>query len=162
MAGLLIKSIYILASLSIGVYLYYWSSVFKKIGSSTLKELNEDENGDDLVNESETKAINYFGIIVFILIGITIWSFIGVTIGRIASIITLNVFLKWIVYVLMFFVFLRFPFGFANKMVKKSHDFEHFPEKIFFSFTMIVSYILSICCFESIPNFLKFHLGYLN
>ncbi len=160
---ILIIIAYLFISLTVGIYLYYWSSLFKKIGSSTAEELNEGKEIDEYhINESEAKGYNYFGAIVFVVLGITIWSLLGITIGKIASNITNHGILKWTVYVLMYFIFLRFPFGVGNKMVKRSYDFKHFPEKIFFSLTMIVSYIVSICCFDSLPQFMKWHLVFLN
>jgi len=147
---------------TIGLYLYNWSSIFKKIGSSTIYEINEGESEEDFANESEAKLVNKFGTITFLFIGIAIWTLLGIAVGKIASGMTeINV-LRWFLYVLLYFVFLRLPFGAGNKMVKKSFNFERFPEKIIFSIFMILSYILSICCYEIIPQFLKWHLFFLN
>ncbi len=159
----LIRVGYLVVSLTVGIYVYYWSSTFKKLGSSTMDELNEgDEEEDDMVDESEMKGINYFGTGVFIIIGVIVWTLLGVTIGRIALEITENKLLKWLVYFFMYFFFLRFPFGVANKMVKRSYGFKVFPEKIIFAIVMIASYILSICCYEKLPEALKWHLKFLN
>ena len=158
--GLLIKSGYLIASIVIGIYLYYWSSNFKKMGDSTTAELNEDEEAsEELVDEKETKFINYFGTFAFIIIGTIIWTHLGMTAGKIASDLSENSIIRWIGYVLIYFIFLRFPFGVGNKMVKRSYEFERFPEKIIFVIVMILSFALSICCYDSFPQFLKWHLS---
>lgn len=158
----LIKTGYIIASIIIGLFCYYWSSSFKKIGILSTHQLNKgDLKGQKPVNEFEVKIINYFGTITFLIIGTIIWLLLGITIGKIASDITGHKILKWVVYVLMYFLCLRFPFGVGNKMVKRSYDFKRFQEKILFSFVMITSYIISICCFEKLPAILKWHLKYL-
>ena len=159
---ILIKIGYILGSLFLGIYVYFWSSTFKKLGLSTREELNEGEEiPEEMVDELETKWINYFGTTVFILIGIIIWTLIGITIGRITSQITDQPILKWIAYFLMYFIFLRIPFGVGNKMVIKSYDLEFLPEKIIFAIFMVVAYVWSICCYDSLPSFLKWHLCFL-
>jgi len=159
---LLIKIGYIAASVIVGGYIYVWSSTFKKLGSSTMEEFNEgEEEEEELLSESETKMTNYIGTSVFVLLGIIIWILQGVTVGKIASDITDNNLLKWPVYFFMYFIFLRFPFGVTNKMVKRSYDFESLPEKIVFVIVMIAAYIISICCYESLPDFLKWHMSLL-
>ncbi len=147
----------------IGVAIYFWSSIFKKLGIMSQEELNEEgEKEEDLVTASETTFVNYLGSVIFLLIGITVWSYLGITIGKIASDITQHSILKWIVYVFVYFIFLRFPFGVGNKMIKRSYAFEKFPEKILFSFVMIASYVFAICCYKVIPWFFKWHLQLLN
>jgi len=159
----LIKITYLFIVLTVGTYLYYWSSNFKKLGASTMKELNEEEeNKEDLFNESETKMLNYFGTTMFIIIGVLIWTILGITVGKIAADITDKNFLKWLVYFLMYFIFLRFPFGVGNKMVKRSYSFNRLPEKFIFFIVIIASYILSICSYDKLPQLLKWHLYYLN
>ena len=159
----LLRIAYVLLSIIIGLYIYTWSSTFKKLGWSTIEELNEgEESEEEIVNESETRIINYFGITAFLIIGIIVWTLLGITIGKIASDITDNWILKWIVYVIIYFAFLRIPFGVGNRIVKRSYEFEGFPEKIVFSIMMISSYIISICCYENLPQILKWHLKLLN
>ncbi|MEM7102426.1 MAG: hypothetical protein AAF502_04775 [Bacteroidota bacterium] len=154
---------YLLALLTIGTYIYFWSSTFKKLGSSTVEELNEgEEKVEDLVNEGEARMINYFGSSVFLLIGSLIWVHLGIAIGQFALDISDNRIVRYFGYFFMYFIFLKFPFGVGNKMVKRSYDFKHFPEKIWFALLMIASYIFSICCYDMIPSFLKWHLSLLN
>jgi len=150
---------YLFVSSALGLTIYYWSSIFKKIGSMSADEFNEDEEKDDeQVDEKETKILNYVGLCIFIILGVFIWSILGVTAGRISSLIVPDNFVKWIIYFVMYFIFLRIPFGVANKMVKQSFDFKVVPEKILFSVVMMVNYILSICCYDLIPSILKWHL----
>ena len=142
--------------------LYYWSGAFKKIGASTMDELNEDdEKEEDLVNESETKFINYFGTITFVLVGVFSWSILGVSVGKFASELTPNIIINRIGYVFVYFFFLRFPFGVLNKMLKRSYEVEFPLEKILFSISMISFYVLGICCYDSLPDFLTWHLDVL-
>ena len=158
----LIEIAYLFGSLAIGIYVYYWSSTFKKIGESTIEEMNDDGIEEERVDESEAKFVNYFGSISFSIIGIIIWSILGITIGKVASEITDIKILKWIAYILFYFFFLRFPFGVGNRLIKKAYDFSKFPEKNLFAIIMLVSYIASICCYEFIPKIMKWHLVFLN
>ena len=158
----LVKVGYIIGSVTVGVYLYYWSSFFKRLGMTSMEELNEEEEiQEDLVDERETSIINYFGSASFLLMGILIWIFMGITVGKIASETSDIKIIRWVGYVLLYFLFLRFPFGIGNRMVKKSYNFETLPEKIPFVIVMILAYIISICCFEALPGFLKWHLSLL-
>ncbi len=159
----LIRTSYLVGSIIIVVYVYYWSSAFKKLGASTIDELNEEEEDEiDLVDASEAKFINYFGTITFLVIGTVIWTLLGLTVGKIAGDIIKPSMLQWLDYFLMYFLFLRLPFGVGNKMVKSSYDFKNFPEKLPFALAMILAYVFSICCYESLPGILKWHLIYLN
>lgn len=159
---LLIKLGYLVGTITIGLFLYYWTSSFKKLGESSLEEMNEGEEDKGILTESEGKQINKVGTTVFVILGVIIWAVFSITIGKIASSMTDHSILKWVSYVGVYFIFLRFPFGVGNRMVKNSYDFEQFPEKIIFSITMICFYVLSICCYDYIPNLLKWHLVYLN
>lgn len=158
---ILIRTVYIIASTLVGLYLYHWSSTFKKIGTSTIDEFNEDEElEEEMTNESEAKVLNYFGTITFIILGVIIWTLLGIAIGKIASDITQHRVLKWLVYFFMYFIFLRIPFGIGNKMVKKRYDFDRLPERLIFFLFMMTFYILSICCYDNLPQVLKWHVEY--
>ena len=143
-----------------GVYLYYWTSIFKKLGTSSIKELNEEEE-EELVDESQAKFVNYFGSAIFITLGLIIWTLLGVTVGKISGEITDHYILRWFVYFAMFFLFLRMPFSIGNKMVKNSYDFEKLPEAFVFFTVMLTAYVFSICCFDALPRFLKWHLYFM-
>lgn len=159
MIHILIKIGYLLGTIIIGLALYYWSATFKKISELSPKEINKDE--EDHLDESESTVVNRIGTAMFILTGFFIWAHMGTTIGKIAADISNHAILKWIYYFFMYFIFLRFPFGFGNKMIKRRYDFKRFSEKIIFSITMIVFYISAICCFDMIPKIFKWHLIYL-
>ncbi|MFK7905137.1 MAG: hypothetical protein AB8B69_08430 [Chitinophagales bacterium] len=158
----LIKTGYLIGTIIISFYLYIWAAGFKRLGQTSMEEFNEEEEKEeDLVNETETRWLNHFGKTIFLLLGLLIWALVAITVGRIASEVTENAVLKWFVYIGMYFFFLRFPFGVANKSVVKAYGFEHFLQKIPFALTMIACYIVSICCYDVLPNFLKWHLMFL-
>ena len=97
MTAILIKIGYLLGTIIIGLYLYQFSAVFKKVGAATVDEINEDEDNEaERVTTSEAKAVNYFGTTMFILLGILIWALIATTVGRIASDMTSHFILKWV------------------------------------------------------------------
>jgi len=159
---ILISVAYLLATFFLG-YLYFWSAIFKRMGMATSKEVNEDlEENEEPATEGEVNALKNITNVLFLIIGFICWLYIGITVGRIASMITTHFILKWIVYVLMFFLFVRIPFGVLNRMIKKTYKFERFPEKILFSMTMIGSYILSICCYIKLPKLFNWFLMYLD
>jgi len=159
----LIPIAYLLGTFLLG-YLYYWSAIFKEMGmKATIDDVNEDlEEGEEPATEGEVNALKNVFNVIFLIVGFICWLYIGITVGRIAPMITGHFILKWIVYVLMYFIFVRFPFGVLNRMIKKTYELERFPEKILFSMTMIGSYILSICCYEKLPKLFNWFLMYLD
>jgi len=160
---IIIYVLYLIAPTVIGLTIYYWSSTFKALAITSDEEFNEDEVlENDRVSLKEAKTINFASHIIFIIIGVFLWCTMGITIGRIASIIAPNNFLKLLVYFLTYFVFLRFPFGIGNKMVKRRFDLEELHEKTIFAISMVASFIMSICCYDSIPQFLKWQLYFVS
>jgi len=126
------------------------------------EELNEDDQVEtDKVSSKEAKALNIASHMLFIFIGVLIWSLLGITIGKVASTLAPTNYLKWPVYFLVYFIFLRIPFGFGNKMMQRSYKFTEFKERPLFSIVMIASFMMSICCYEIIPNILKFQMQWL-
>jgi len=139
----------------VSIYLYYYSSFFKVIGSASIDEINEDEPLEEHFSEREGRYLRIISIGLFLLIGTIIWGQLAIIIGKIATEITENTVLKIITAFIFYFVFLRIPFGTGNRMIKRDLDDKPFLEKIAFAFTMIVCYILAVCCFDSLPNFIK-------
>ncbi len=160
---ILISIGYLLLSIILGIHLYVVSAVFKKVASFSREALNEEELYEkDKVSEKEAKTINYFSMFLFVLLGVLIWTFLGITVGRVALEIPWTNKIMWLIYFLMYFVFLRIPFGMGNKMIKKSFGFEKFREQIFFFLAMVISFVLTIHFYESFPLFLKWHLFLLD
>lgn len=160
--AVLVKIIYLIAQPILTLYIYDWSAVFKKMGISTAAEINEGETKEaDLVDESEAKYINYVGSFIFIFIGSFLWGLLGITVGKITTALFENTILTIVIGIILYFVFLRIPFGAGNKMIVKSYDLPRVPEKNIFAIVMITLYVLAICCFEKLPQFMTFHLYFL-
>ncbi len=141
---------------------YHLSAVFKKMGTSTIDEINEDEeNEEDMLNEKESRVLNYIGIFLFLLVGVVLWSLQAIAVGKVAREITGYAIPAWLCFLLMYFFFIRFPFGMGNKSVKRSFNFQAAPEKILFFLVIMTFYILAICCYDSLPGFMKWHLHIL-
>jgi len=142
--------------------LYTWSGGFKKMAVSTVDELNEDEeHEEDIVNEKEGRILNYIGMFLFSSIGIILWSLQAIAVGKVARELAVYAVPAWLCYILMYFFFLRFPFGMGNKSLKRSFDVNGMPEKLLFVLAIFTFYILAICCYESLPGFMKWHLNIL-
>ena len=132
-----IKIAFLSGTVLLGIYLFYLSAMFKP---------KKVDNGRFSI-----------GSILFLLFGTLIWSILGTTIGRIASEFGGESIFRWFVYFILYFVFLRLPFGTVNRMIQKSYGHDLMPGKIVFSICMITFFILAICCFDKIPIFLKWH-----
>lgn len=142
--------------------LYTWSGGFKNMAISTLDELNEDEEQEeDILDEKEGRILNYIGMFLFVPIGILLWSLQAIAVGKVAGELAAYAIPAWLCYVLMYFFFIRLPFGIGNKSVKRSFDVEIVREKILFFLVMMIFYILAICCYDSLPGFMKWHLNIL-
>ena len=106
--------------------------------------------------------IKWFNGAAFLLLGMLIWSVLGLTVGKVVDLAAPLGWMKWLVYILMYFILLRFPFGVFNGVIKENHEFDFFPEKFLFSLMTIVFYIRAIFFYDSIPYFMKWHLALLN
>ncbi|MFK7983454.1 MAG: hypothetical protein AB8G86_25965 [Saprospiraceae bacterium] len=128
------------------------------VGDATMEELNEDEtNPQELINEKETDTLNHFGTFLFIITGVLIWTFIGLFVGKIADDLTDHFLLKYLSYFLVYFFFLRLPFGVLNKLIIKTHEFPHFPEKNIFALTMLVFYVVGVLLADKMPHFSEWY-----
>lgn len=161
----LISLAYIILTTVVCFYIYTWSATFKEMADFSsedwdkiTEEVNNTGREVDSLSESQKKILNYGTKILFLIIGCMIWSIMGITIGKIASSVTEHAVLKWFVYIGMYFLFLRIPFGLTNGMIESINELEHFPEKALFAIFMIGFYGLSICCYVVLPSFLKWHL----
>ncbi len=164
----LIYAAYILISMAISTYLYSWVATFKEMSEfseedwdTITEEVNESGKEVEHLSEAQKKTMRYVNKVVFLTIGCLVWIFMGITIGRIASEVTEHSIWKWVVYIGMYFLFLRIPFGVTSRLIQSVQKFKQFPEKALFSILMIGFYILSICCYNALPGFLKWHLAFL-
>lgn len=154
--NLLIAILYLTISVVIGCFLYFWSAAFKVVGDATMDEMNEEEdNPEDLLDEQETRIVNHFGTFIFIILGALIWTLMGLLTGKIANDLTDHFLLKWVSYFFIYFLFLRIPFGFINKLIKKVQEFKFFPEKIIFALIMILFYFVGAILAHKVPHFLE-------
>ncbi len=159
----LIKTAYLLGSLTIGLYLYFWSGPFKVVGESTMDELNNDGfDQDKLLDKSDVRQVKQIGNVLFIVLGFLIWAYLGTTVGKIASDLSDNNFLRWLAYFFMYFIFLRFPFAVVTKILKKIYELRAQGETTFFAITMIAFYVWAIVNYDTIPYLFKWHLVFLN
>ena len=81
----------------------------------------------------------------------------GITAGRIAFLFNFSEFYKLVLYFLVYFIFLRIPFGVANRTIEKSYEVKVMPEKLVIVISMILGYFIGINTFESLPKFLTYH-----
>lgn len=153
----------LLIILALGGFLYIRSAIFKKMGELSIIKINEGEDKpEEKVNEADIRVINKVGIIAFLLVGALIWILLGIGVGKVTTGITDNNILKWLTYLAFYFIFLRFPFGVANRTIKRIYEFKAFPEKVLFAIVMIAGFFLGIYYFDSLPWILKFHMIFIN
>jgi len=154
----LLALLYLFIASGISYFIYFYSAVFKVVGDASKEELNEDEtNPAEMVNEKETNAINHFGTFVFIIIGVLVWTFMGLFVGKIANDLTDHFLLKYLSYFFLYFLFLRFPFGVLNKSMVKSHEWPYFPEKGIFALVMILFYVVGVLLADKVPHFSEWY-----
>ncbi|MEL6988639.1 MAG: hypothetical protein AAGK97_12515, partial [Bacteroidota bacterium] len=82
----------------------------------------------------------------------------GVTMGLLGKTLRNYLPFNFGVFILVYFLFLRIPFGMGNKMVKRAYDFKKAPEKIIFIIAMLGFFTLAIFKYEWIPWILRWHL----
>lgn len=160
---------YIVGSLGLGIYAYIWVSTFKEISeftdedwNKTIEEVNESGKGVEGLSKSQKATMRFVNKGIFLVFGCLIWTLTAVTMGKIASDITMHPIWKWFVHLGMYFLLLRIPFGVANRIVKSFNPSKKFPEEVLFVIFMIAFYILSIYYYEALPSFLKWHLVFLS
>ena len=154
--NILIKTLVLIIAPLLSIYLYYYSSFFKVLGTSSNEEMNEDEPLEEQITEKEGQVIRLIGSSLFLIIGIIIWGQLAVIVGKIVGDATENTFLKIVAAFFAYFILIRIPFGTANKMVKKNIEDKPIPEKIVFIIVVLVLYIIAISSYDSLPQFMKF------
>lgn len=70
--------------------------------------------------------------------------------------------LKWGVYILGYFIFLRTPFNFLNGFIQETYNVKKFPEQKLFSLVILFFYITAIFSYDDIPAMFKWYLRYLD
>lgn len=121
----------------------------------------EEEFPDEIVTEKEASILARFCQWAFILLGILIWSVLGISVGRIAYLFQPSDLMKLLAYFLIYFLFLRIPFGTTNKIIMKTYEHDTMPDKIVFAIVMILGFIIGINFYESVPDLMKWHLQLL-
>jgi hypothetical protein len=155
--SILVKILMLIIAPLVSIYIYYYSSFFKVLGTASNEEMNEEEHDEEeQITEKEGRIIRIIGTSLFVIIGIIVWGQLAVIIGKIVGDLTENIFLKIIAVFLGYFILIRIPFGTGNRMVKRMIDNKPMPEKIVFIIVILVLYVLSINYYESLPNFMKF------
>ncbi len=155
------------ATIVIGNILYYYSGIFKKMGITSSEEMNDSdlvvsEEGelienfpDEIISTKEAKTVNIFGETLFILIASLLWIYMGLTVGYAAFSLQPSELMKLLTYFIVYFFFLRIPFGVVNRTIKKSYEIKVMPEKLLFAILMMISYIIGINYSENLPYVLK-------
>ncbi|MEZ4887234.1 MAG: hypothetical protein R3E32_21055 [Chitinophagales bacterium] len=135
---------HIIITIGISAYFYTWLATFKELSEfsdkdwdETVGEINQSGRKIEQMSASQKNVMKYVNKAVFIIVGCLVWVFMVVTIGKIASSLTEHYIAKWLVYIGMYFLFLRIPFGVINRVVHSIHEFKEFPEKVLFSILMI-------------------------
>jgi len=153
---ILVKILILIIAPIVSIYLYYYSSFFKVLGTSSNEEINEDEPIEEHLTEKEGSIIRLIGTSLFLIIGIIIWGQLAVIIGKIIGDSTENIFLKIAAAFFGYFILIRIPYGTGNKMVKRNIEGKPMPEKIIFIIVILALYIMSISNYDSLPQFMKF------
>ena len=159
----------LLITIIVGNILYYFSAIFKKVGSTSIEEINapdfvvsdvgelEEIPPTELATVKEVSILNTISKILFLISANLLWLIMGITAGRIAFLFNFSEFYKLVLYFLVYFIFLRIPFGVANRTIEKSYEVKVMPEKLVIVISMILGYFIGINTFESLPKFLTYH-----
>ena len=141
----------LLPILVIVVYkLYDFNGFFLYLSMASSDEV-EAEMGDELEHtdpEVVTTWMNRIGALVFTLVGIYLWSVLAIVSARLVSLLSIGLVWKVLVYILVYFGCLRFPFGVAHKSLKRIADLDRIPNQTPFALTMIAAFFLSVFAFE--------------
>lgn len=159
--GFIIKTTYLIGTLIIGGKLYIWFGGFKGVSELNAEQVNEDRPEEERLRPEDVKGVNKFGLAVFVIFSTLIWAIIGLTMGRIASEITYHKVFSWLMYVLVYFIFLRLPLAVLSRMLIEYYEIEKMPEKAMFVIVSLACYILGISSYEAIPFLFKWHLYFL-
>ena len=156
---LLIKITYVLGTLLLCGYAYHWFGSFKRLSECTCDEFNaEILESEENICESEALAARNFSYTIFVVTGLLIWSFLGVTMGKVATEMTSHSVLRWIVYFTFYLLFVRLPVGATSRAIVEIYSIERLPEKYLFTVVALTFYIMSIFWYDSVPFLWKWHL----
>lgn len=114
----------------------------------------EETQTDNPVTESEAGWINTISYALFILIGMSIWSILGMIVGYSTQLLGISEFWKLFIYFIFYFSFLRLPFGIVHRVIQKTYDLSFPREKTFFSILMIVCFLIALNQSTIVPKFI--------
>ncbi|MEM6725536.1 MAG: hypothetical protein AAF598_15960 [Bacteroidota bacterium] len=105
--------------------------------------------------------MNRIGALLFTLIGIYLWSVLAIVSARLVSLLPMAMVWKVLVYLLVYFLCLRMPFGVAHKSLRQVVDLDRIPNQTPFALTMIAAFFLSIFAFDYLPGMFTWPLFWL-
>lgn len=139
--------------------LYYLTAPLKKVSQQSQLDFAIDaDEPDDILSHEETTFVNKASTYIFISVGLFIWSYAGITVAKIALFICNYISFKWLIYLIIYFVLLRIPFGLIISFTNKIYEVENDLGKTSFALILIASYILTIIFYNWLPYFLQWPL----
>lgn len=139
--------------------IYYYLGPIKKVSQQSQLDFAIDaDEPDDILSHEETTFVNNASTYIFIAIGILLWSYVGITIAKLALYLCNYISYNWLIYILIYFILLRIPFGVINRIINKSYELENNLGKTSFALVLVLCYVLTIIFYDWLPYFLQWPL----
>lgn len=148
-------SILLLIYLGLLVVYFYLGPLKKVSQQSQLDFAMDADEPDDILSQEETTFVNKASSIIYLSLGLIIWIYLGITVGKLSRLICNYVSFDWLIHFILYFILLRMPFGIINKSIEKTYDIDTNFQKIGFAVVMIASFILTIMFYDWLPYFLQ-------